>query len=227
MIGFFRKIRKQLADDNKPLKYARYAIGEIALVVVGILIALSINNWNEERKEKDIIENFLGRVRLDLAGDKAELVRIINIQKGNKQNIEFLLKSLEIGSQTDKIILDSMFISIYNGNPTFFPVVGTYHSALSSGTLRLIRNDILLTKIVSLYDSYNRLDYNGKTLDNKWYKMNEKYKFELRTKQLKSMSINEITELKDDLNWYYITVKFYIDRCTQTLELINEMLEQE
>jgi len=44
MINFFRKIRKQLAEDNKPLKYARYAIGEIALVVIGILIAISINN---------------------------------------------------------------------------------------------------------------------------------------------------------------------------------------
>ncbi len=47
MINFFRKIRKKLADDNKPLKYARYAIGEIVLVVIGILIALQINNWND------------------------------------------------------------------------------------------------------------------------------------------------------------------------------------
>ena len=50
MINFFRKIRKKLADDNKPMKYLRYAIGEILLVVVGILIALSINNRNEEAK---------------------------------------------------------------------------------------------------------------------------------------------------------------------------------
>ncbi len=58
MIGFFRKIRKQLADDNptsamasdgiKTGKYLKYAIGEIVLVVVGILIALSVNNWNED-----------------------------------------------------------------------------------------------------------------------------------------------------------------------------------
>ncbi len=57
MIPFFRKIRKKMADDNRPLKpawpsgrYMRYAIGEIVLVVIGILIALSINNWNEQRK---------------------------------------------------------------------------------------------------------------------------------------------------------------------------------
>ena len=53
MIGFFRKIRKKLADDNQFLKYSRYAIGEILLVVVGILIALQINNWNENRKIKE------------------------------------------------------------------------------------------------------------------------------------------------------------------------------
>ena len=41
-----------MADDNKPLKYMRYAIGEIVLIVIGILIALSINNWNENKKSK-------------------------------------------------------------------------------------------------------------------------------------------------------------------------------
>ena len=61
MINFFRKTRKKLADDNKPLKYLRYAVGEIVLVVIGILIALQINNWNEGRKdrvlEKKLLEN--------------------------------------------------------------------------------------------------------------------------------------------------------------------------
>ena len=59
MINFFRKTRKKIADDNKFFKYSRYAIGEIVLVVIGILIALSINNWNEERKNgKKVIELF-------------------------------------------------------------------------------------------------------------------------------------------------------------------------
>ena len=54
MIPLFTKIRKKMADDNKPMKYFRYAFGEIILVVIGILIALSINTWNIERlKEKE------------------------------------------------------------------------------------------------------------------------------------------------------------------------------
>ena len=51
MIKFFRKIRQNLIMQNKTSKYFKYAIGEIILVVIGILIALQINNWNENRKE--------------------------------------------------------------------------------------------------------------------------------------------------------------------------------
>ncbi len=51
MIRFFRNIRQKLAAENKVMAYLRYAIGEILLVVIGILIALQINNWNEHRKE--------------------------------------------------------------------------------------------------------------------------------------------------------------------------------
>ncbi len=55
MINFFRKIRHKLADNNQFFKYSRYAVGEILLVVIGILIALSINNWNENRiKDKSM-----------------------------------------------------------------------------------------------------------------------------------------------------------------------------
>ena len=60
MINFFRRIRKKMADDNKPLKYLKYAIGEIVLVVIGILIALSINNWNETRLQNDQLLKALG-----------------------------------------------------------------------------------------------------------------------------------------------------------------------
>ena len=61
MIKFFRKIRQQLLTENKFSKYMIYAIGEIILVVIGILIALGINNWNENRKK---IGNYLAASKL-------------------------------------------------------------------------------------------------------------------------------------------------------------------
>jgi hypothetical protein len=69
MINFFRKIRKKLADDNKPLKYARYAIGEIVLVVIGILIALQVNNWNQIEKSKSESNRLLILLIQDLEKD--------------------------------------------------------------------------------------------------------------------------------------------------------------
>jgi len=92
MINFFRKIRKQLADDNKPLKYMRYAIGEIVLVVLGILIALSINNWNEEQKERVKLNNIFQIVKADLVKDTLGVSQFI--KRVGKHNT-FLLKILE------------------------------------------------------------------------------------------------------------------------------------
>jgi hypothetical protein len=69
MINFFRKIRKQLADQNKPLKYFRYAFGEIVLVMIGILLALQVNNWNEERKDQRELKNILQSIVVDMKED--------------------------------------------------------------------------------------------------------------------------------------------------------------
>ena len=69
MTPFFRRIRHKLANDNQFLKYSRYAIGEIILVVIGILIALQINNWNEERQLKKSVDVYLNRLVEDLNND--------------------------------------------------------------------------------------------------------------------------------------------------------------
>lgn len=69
MLPFFRKIRWRLARDNQFFKYSRYAIGEIVLVVVGILIALQINNWNEEKKGEQLLKENLSSLKLDLQED--------------------------------------------------------------------------------------------------------------------------------------------------------------
>lgn len=84
MIGFFRKIRRKLADDNKPLKYVRYALGEIFLVVIGILIALQINNWNQNRNEQNKIKEYAVSLIQELEED---IGMIRNIKRQNEDII--------------------------------------------------------------------------------------------------------------------------------------------
>ena len=66
MTPFFRRIRQKLANENQFLKYSRYAVGEIVLVVIGILIALQINNWNEVKKARAVEINYLENLKADL-----------------------------------------------------------------------------------------------------------------------------------------------------------------
>lgn len=69
MIKFFRKIRQRLLTENKFSKYLIYAVGEIFLVVIGILIALSINNWNDRRKKTNLKANYIESLKSDLSAD--------------------------------------------------------------------------------------------------------------------------------------------------------------
>ncbi len=85
MIKFFRHIRKSLLmEQNKTGKYFKYAIGEIILVVIGILIALQINNWNEHRKLKINEKDLYGRILLDLQVDEKKLENYITFYKNNQ-----------------------------------------------------------------------------------------------------------------------------------------------
>jgi len=69
MIKFYRKIRQNLLSEGKTGKYIKYAIGEIVLVVIGILIALSINNWNDHQKAVANSKVFLSEIAKDLVSD--------------------------------------------------------------------------------------------------------------------------------------------------------------
>ena len=78
MLRFFRQIRQRLLTDNKFSKYLLYAVGEILLVVIGILIALQVDNLNEERKNRELEMVFLERLKSDLVTDTIYLNRRIN-----------------------------------------------------------------------------------------------------------------------------------------------------
>ena len=90
MIPFFKKIRKKLADDNKPLKYIRYAIGEIVLVVIGILIALQINNNNENRIQENELNDLMKTIASGIQSD----VRNLKLIRTARQDISLQMDSI-------------------------------------------------------------------------------------------------------------------------------------
>ena len=77
MIKFFRHIRKDLMEKNKTGKYIKYAVGEIVLVVIGILIALSISNWNEKRKLNNTINGVYSIIKDDLLSDIETIDKVL------------------------------------------------------------------------------------------------------------------------------------------------------
>lgn len=81
MVQFFRNIRRRLIESGRVRRYLAYASGEILLVVIGILIAMQINNWNEDRKLSLALDSSLWEVREDLIQDTMELNRMIIIRK--------------------------------------------------------------------------------------------------------------------------------------------------
>ncbi|WP_282124317.1 hypothetical protein [Algibacter mikhailovii] len=122
MIKFFRKIRKNLLSEGKTGKYMKYAFGEIILVVIGILIALQINNWNQERLNNNDIRNKLKLVHRELIEDIATLEKEINFRYERQNLISRSLKILEeetsLSFQNRKV-LDSAFLIYARMGPLY------------------------------------------------------------------------------------------------------------
>ena len=154
MINFFRKIRKKMADDNKPLKYVRYAIGEIVLVVVGILIALQVNNWNETQKQRHIEIYVLEELASGLSQD-------LNVLKYNIDKHERAIKSCDIilevmeGNREFVDSLDRHFAATHYYTVSFSKR-GAYESLKSMG-IEIISNKKLRVKVIDLYEQWFKI----------------------------------------------------------------------
>ena len=168
MIKFFRHIRKSLLMENKTGKpalpagrYFKYAIGEIVLVVIGILIALQINNWNEFRKEREKEKAYMVRLQDDISKDLEQL----------ELNYDFYTQVFDFGNLALLYVEDEDAQSMTNWNllVSFFhasqiwpiiPTTSTFEELKSSGEFSLIQN-ITLRNTLSFYhggglDRYNQ-----------------------------------------------------------------------
>jgi hypothetical protein len=157
MIKFFRNIRQNLLNEGKTSKYFKYAIGEIVLVVIGILIALSINNWNEQRKHNHNLRGIYSNLLLDIKSDSVSYSKNLKELK----DIDFLQEQLyKTGVKNDStIVIENP--SIIRFLPNYNPITKENDPFLATKvTNDSIRKEILiyLRDMKDMDDIYSELD---------------------------------------------------------------------
>ena len=160
MIKLFRNIRQNLLSEGKTSKYLKYAVGEIVLVVIGILIALQINNWNSERQAKieteAIRQSNLQEIYHDLQKDVIVLDTIINQLERQKEASKYILEILE---SDDKYVSDSLeFVQnqfIAANTVAVDRTKNTWDNLNSSGQLLSLKEQELNTKLFEYYSFYD------------------------------------------------------------------------
>ncbi|WP_299335495.1 DUF6090 family protein [uncultured Psychroserpens sp.] len=141
MIKFFRHIRRSLINQNQMGKYFKYAIGEILLVVIGILIALQINNWNEKQKDIEKEQQILLSLREEFKQNIKEL-EFDHALNEESLNAIVALMNFDHTNAFETKTIDSLLGQMYN-YATFDARLGVMNDITSSGNLEIIRDSKL------------------------------------------------------------------------------------
>ena len=148
MIKLFRNLRKQLLNEGKTSKYFKYAIGEIVLVVIGILIALQINNWNENKKAEEKQHYLFANLKIDFESRLTELKEFNTAREGH---IKALLKLNKIIANKDTIPngseIDSLLSKLINGLK-FNEEFKMLDVVFSTGLINDIKNETLKRQLI-------------------------------------------------------------------------------
>jgi len=236
MIKLFRNIRQHLIQENKMGKYFKYAIGEIILVVIGILIALQINNWNEGRKAQNSKTQYyaqlLEEIKLDIIGINGQLERLESAIRS--------YNTYEAIYETPNITLDTIYKNI-KMLPSNYDLASfntkTIEVLKSTGDIKLFPNKIqtLLVTLESLQGSYKTImnaNY-GMYLNsvNETYLMNDlSIQRKLANQELLAKALDFKDKLPEQLVKQHLafSAKNYADKnalfsLNNILEILNEL----
>ena len=163
MINFFRKLRQKIVFKNKFTRFFSYALGEICLVVIGILIAVQVNNWNENRKNGIKEHVILTQLKKEYESNLAQLEEKMQMRY---QIITTCDQILDVIDQPENIDQDDFFskIGILTLDPTFDPIT---NDLISSGNLQLIKNVTLKNKLSNWTSDVQAL----REMELEWQKM--------------------------------------------------------
>ena len=252
MIKFFRHIRQNMINQNRAKKYFLYALGEIFLVVVGILIALQINNWNEKKANEEKIASTLKQIQLDLLNDIQEASTALEFLEKNLDLADAFLKSTQPKSYFEKNLrtfaqINLSFIPVAQSNQSFLRLKDQinilpekYNDLIMSLNRLYIENgnflvesqniarDQMFAYKTTLYDTYNWIeDYNN-------YDYSDEIKeffldSDINRRQLvKTQAIlrehtNLLGTIKTQSVWCYLIIRDALKESTEMPELIADI----
>ena len=155
MIKFFRKIRQNLLMENKTSKYFKYAIGEIVLVMIGILLALQVSNWNQDRKDRISERELLDNIHRDFVQNKIQFDTVKAINYRNLATLNSRIALFPIERDSAKIVAFQSYPPVQG--ISYNPYSSSIKSVIYSNSLELIQDEELRKYLVSWEDVL--LDY--------------------------------------------------------------------
>ena len=233
MIKLFRNIRKNLLAEGKTTKYFKYAIGEIILVVIGILIALQINNWNEQRKQNRNLRDVYSNLLLDIKSDSVSYSKNLKELK----DINFLQEQLyKTGVKNDTtIVIENT--SIIRFLPNYNPITKDNDPFLATKiTNDSIRKEILIyfRDMKDMDDIYSELDEVIKTKMRVYLGNKKMYKltnwFENKHKGTEDLSYDfidseELTALSKDAEFQQILFEASL-KIVNNIDVLEILIKQ-
>ena len=160
MIKFFRKTRQRLLTENKIRNYLLYSIGEILLIFIGVIIAISATQWKNNREESTYEKEALNEIYKGLQTDYAKLEVIITSTEKGINRIKILDSLLKQEIPVYKSSFDTLFGAVYGFR--FFSMEKANYEDLKMNSLNLIKNSALRRQLIVVFESgysTNEKDY--------------------------------------------------------------------
>ena len=233
MLKFFRKVKKRLLSDNKFSSYLLYAFGEIILLIVGVFIALQIDNLNEERKANNQGKKLIVEIYSDLKSEEVVLNTIVN--RLNEQYIASV-NLLNIYDSPNKIVTDTVAFS-KDWATCSWPLIvdrgpNTFYEIKSSGESDILRDDYLVAQLGQFYHNYDSRISNFNEYP-KWVRLEKRknsyksgnladYLFQKSTQLETGNFIREV--LRNDLN--YELLLGIIKSCDYNISFFEELSKE-
>ncbi len=230
MIKFFRKIRQRLLTDNKLSKYLLYAIGEISLVMIGILLALQVNNWNNSNKDRKLEKQYISGLIIDLEADSIAIARLKKesdeqVRRKRKLNDYFEGQSFSNDS------INYYFSMQWEMAVSFTPITTTFDEMKSTGRIVVIQNPSVRNNILRTYTNYQMFINTGQAYYERQRGELRKYAFKIPGLYLGQDPKNEaqpdIKEALKDVelrNGIFYNYAFTVNEIVVALEKDNKQL---